>query len=101
MTTKANLVFRCESDTYFQGYATDMIKGKSQWFLEPIGGFCSKNNALDAFLRARTHLTEFVRDTDIDLRKHFTLRNNIENKDVSDIIVRLPAGMHRDIFVVK
>lgn len=69
------------NDSYFQGYATDTVKGKSQWFLEPLGRFGTKTAALDAFLRVRCHFTEFLANTDIDLRKHFTFRRQLEFVD--------------------
>ena len=72
-------------DSYYQGYSTDTLQGVAIWFLEPIGRFGSKEQALDAFLRARSYLTDFVRSTDIDLRRHFTFRRNLENMDLSEI----------------
>ena len=38
-----------EWDDYFIKYATDTIKGKAKWFLEPIGRFCTKEEAIEAF----------------------------------------------------
>ncbi len=72
-------------DRYFQAYATDTVKGNSQWFLEPIGRFKTKTAALAAFIRVRTHFSDFVASTEIDFRKHFTFRRNLEDVRVNDI----------------
>lgn len=83
------------NDNYFKEYATDTTKGRAQWFLEPIGRFCSKSDALEAFLRVRKHFTAYIKETDVDLRKHFTFRNNIEGKDESEIKVGDVRDLHQ------
>ncbi len=72
-------------DSYFSSYATDTTKGTARWFLQPIGRFCSKGEARQAFERVRENFINFVRDTDVDMRKHFTFRSYIEGKEVSEI----------------
>ena len=80
-------------DKHFQNYATDTVKGKSQWFLEPIGRFSTKTEAIVAFLRVRGYFIAFIETTEIDLRKHFTFRRNLELVAPNDIV----AGDVRDL----
>ena len=98
------------NDSYFQQYATDTTKGKAQWFLEPIGRFVSKDQALAAFIRTRSYLRQYVQETDIDLRKHFTFRRNIEHLaddqiemgDVRDLHQLLLTGIaHTDRHIAQ
>ena len=82
-------------DQYFKEYASDPTPGKAQWFLEPLGRFCSKEEAAYAFYRAREKLTEFVAQTDIDLRKQFTLRVPAENLEISEIKIGQVRDLHQ------
>ena len=72
-------------DSHYLAYSTDSVRGKAQWFLEPIGRFTSMEKALEAFLRTRSYFTDFVRSTDVDFRRHFTFRRNLENIELSEI----------------
>jgi hypothetical protein len=83
------------NDNYFQSYATDTVKGKSQWFLEPLGRFGTKTAALEAFLRVRHHFTEFLANTDIDLRKHFTFRRQLEFVDAHNFKLGDVRDLHQ------
>lgn len=81
-------------DGYYQEYATDTARNQlAQWYLEPIGRFGTKKKALEAFIRTRGYFIDFVKTTDIDLRKHFTFRRNIEHLNIED----LKTGDVRDL----
>ncbi len=64
-------------DAYFTSYATRGPPGKAQWFLEPIGRFCSPQEAIEAFQRARAGLRDFIEKTEVDLRQHVTFRKDL------------------------
>lgn len=84
-----------DNDQYYLNYATDPKAGKAQWFLEPIGRFCTKSDAIEAFTRARGHLTDFVRETDIDLRRHFTFRRQLYTIEKGDILKGDVRDLHQ------
>lgn len=56
-------------------YATDPEKAKAGWLLEPQGRWATGEAAVRQFLRSRSHLEAFVRETEADLRLHFTFRD--------------------------
>jgi hypothetical protein len=62
------------NDSLLLAYATDPTKGNAG-YLEPIGRFCSKDEARSAFIRIRKMILNIVSTTDEDLRQHFTFRN--------------------------
>ena len=82
-------------DSHFTNYSTDTTRSKAQWFLEPLGRFCSKENGEAAFYRARKELTLFVEKTEIDLRKQFTFRTPVEGKELSDIQIGQVRDLHQ------
>ena len=72
-------------DQLFRAYATDPEKAQAKWFLQPIGRFGHKRQAVDAFLRARDGLRDFVEATEVDLRLHFTFRNKAGEKPMPEL----------------
>ncbi len=82
-------------DGHFQKYATDPAKSQAKWFLHPIGRYCSKRQARNAFLRARDGLRDFVEATKIDLRKHFTFRNQAGDKPIEEIKIGDVRDLHQ------
>ncbi|MEK6155568.1 DinB family protein [Flavobacteriaceae bacterium 3-367] len=82
-------------DTFFTKYGTDPKPGKAQWFLEPLGRFCSINDGRSAFLRARQELTQLVETTPIDFRKQFTFRAPVEGKELKDIKIGQVRDLHQ------
>lgn len=82
-----------EWDDYFIKYATDTIKGKAKWFLEPIGRFCTKKEAIAAFNSARGNLTQLVKNAKEDFRKQFTFRAKI----AIDTLSKAKPGQVRDL----
>ncbi len=72
-------------DEEFLKYSTDTIPGKTSWYLEPIGKFCSKDKSEEAFLRTRDNLIRFVKDTDLDLRRFFTFRKYVDDGGLSEV----------------
>jgi hypothetical protein len=63
------------NDTAVLGYATDPERGQASWFLEPKGRWPDPRKALEAFSNSRHQLVDFVRNTKVDLREHFTFRS--------------------------
>ena len=49
----------------------------------------------NAFLRARGKLTEFVAQTEIDLRKQFTFRKPVEGIPVEELSIREVRDLHQ------
>lgn len=80
-------------DSYFINYATDTLKGKARWFLEPVGRFCTKENAIEAFNRARSNLTKYVAETAVDFRMQFTFRAMV----ALDTLANAKPGQVRDL----
>ncbi len=82
-------------DSYFTKYATDTIKGQANWFLQPKGKFTSKEAAESAFYLARGKLREYVESTQADLRKQFTFRSPMYEKDFSKLTIRDVRDLHQ------
>lgn len=96
--TPQHLEFRAITsgqDGFFTNYATDTSKGKSQWFLEPIGRFPNREMGVNAFLRARGGLKKFVEETEIDLRKQFTFRVPVEGASLNQIKIGQVRDLHQ------
>lgn len=71
------------NDSLLLAYATDPTKGFAG-YLEPIGRFCSKKDAITAFSRIRNMMLEIVKNTDEDLRLHFTFRSYADDGGLTD-----------------
>ncbi|MDN5204063.1 DinB family protein [Fulvivirgaceae bacterium BMA10] len=69
------------NDDKVLAYETDPTKGTSGWFVTPRGRWCSKEEAIQGFNRSRDHTIDFVGNTDIDLRLHFTFRDIPDEND--------------------
>lgn len=82
-------------DTFFSNYSTDTIHGKAQWFLEPLGRYCSLKDGQVAFFRARKELTKLVEETDIDFRKQFTFRVPVEEQEIKNINIGQVRDLHQ------
>ncbi|MGW9687022.1 DinB family protein [Flagellimonas sp. 2504JD1-5] len=82
-------------DSYFSEYSTDTLRSKAQWFLEPMGRYCSMKEGQDAFYKARKELELFVERTEIDLRKQFTFRSPVEGKNIEDIKIGQVRDLHQ------
>jgi len=82
-------------DTYFSDYSNDPRKGKAQWFLIPLGRFCSQEEGKAAFYKARMELTQLIKQTDIDFRKQFTFRTSVHGKEVSELKIGEVRDLHQ------
>ncbi|MEP1095095.1 MAG: DinB family protein [Cyclobacteriaceae bacterium] len=82
-------------DGHFTKYATDSIKGQANWFLQPKGKFSSKEAAEAAFFTARGKLIEYVEKTEADLRKQFTFRTPMYEKEVSEVKIGEVRDLHQ------
>ncbi|MGI9550820.1 MAG: DinB family protein [Aurantibacter sp.] len=82
-------------DFFFSKYSTDTLRGKAQWFLEPLGRYCSINDGQAAFYKARNELTRLVQQTEIDLRKQFTFRTPMAGKKIEDIKIGQVRDLHQ------
>ena len=82
-------------DDYFSHFASDTAQGVAQWFLEPLGRFPTREKGKEAFLRARSNLMKFVRETNVDLRKQFTFRVPVEGVKLSDIKIGEVRDLHQ------
>lgn len=86
-------------DETFSNYATDTLKRQAKSFLEPIGRFCSKTESIYAFKRARNLLVEFVENTQVDLRKHFSFSKPIGNKNINQIKTGEVFDLHQLLLI--
>jgi len=84
-----------DQDPQFTKYSTDPRKGKSQWFLIPLGRYCDKTKGEAAFYKARGELLKLVEDTDIDFRKQFTFRTPVEGKEISTLKIGQVRDLHQ------
>ena len=84
-----------DQDSHFIKYSTDPNKGKSQWFLVPLGRYCDKTMGESAFYKARGELLKLVEDTDIDFRKQFTFRTPVEGKDITALKIGQVRDLHQ------
>ncbi len=50
----------------------DRNRGTAPSYLEPLGRWCTKEDALNAYSRVRNALIRFVQTTDKDLRRYYT-----------------------------
>lgn len=82
-------------DAYFQAYATSPEKSQAKWFLQPLGRFAHWRQHQNGFLRARDGLRDFIEATEVDLRKHFTFRNNAGAKKTTDIKIGDVRDLHQ------
>ena len=82
-------------DSYFTKYTTDATPGQAQWFLEPLGQFSTWEEGENAFLRARDHLYDFVETTEVDLRRQFTFRTEVEGKSIDEISIGQVRDLHQ------
>ncbi len=84
-----------DGDEYFTKYATDTIKGQANWFLQPKGKFATKEATESAFYLARGKLREYVEATQADLRKQFTFRSPMYEKNLSELTIRDVRDLHQ------
>lgn len=84
-----------DQDAHFTKYSTDPTKGKSQWFLKPLGRYCDKAKGEAAFYKARGELLKLVKETNIDFRKQFTFRTPVEGKDISELKIGQVRDLHQ------
>ena len=82
-------------DSYFSDYATDPRPGISQPFLDPKDKYGTLERAWSAFYEARTALLHFTKDTQVDLRKQFTFRTEVQNKAIGELNIGEVRDLHQ------
>ena len=70
-----------ENEKLIREYATPTKKEDASWNVEPLGRWCSKEDALNQFAFSRDKFIEFVTKTEADLRRHFTFRSLPDPED--------------------
>lgn len=93
-------------DEAFLEYAipTDANSSKSRWYLEPQGRWCDKEKAIQAFLRVRNHIIEFIETTEKDFRRQMTpqgWRGGIEMRDLHQLMLVCVAHTDRHVKQIK
>lgn len=82
-------------DAYLQKHGNAEEKRQAKWYLQPIGRFSFQRQSVDAFLRARDGIRDWVEATDVDLRKHFTFRNHAGEKDIDELKIGDVMDLHQ------
>lgn len=96
-----------QNDPLVLAYETSPEKGIADWLVEPLGRWCNKISAIDEFNRNRNKMVEFVSNTDIDLRTHFTFRNIRDEtdfrrvRDLHQIILTTIAHTKRHLHQIR
>jgi len=77
--------------------------GRSPSYMEPLGRWCSKEDALSAYSRIRTALVDFVKTTDKDLRKIYTSsgRGPTTYRDLHQLLLISVAHTQRHLKQIK
>ena len=80
--------------------------GSSPSYMEPNGRWCSKKEAIDAYVRSRGRLIEYVNSTNSDLRKYYTSsgRGPTKYRDLHQLLLISVAHTmrhHKQILDVK
>lgn len=77
--------------------------GKSPAYLEPLGRWCSKADAMDAYSTIRNVLIEFVNSTATDLRKYYTTsgRGPTQFRDIHQLLLISIAHTQRHTIQIK
>ncbi|MEO1053287.1 MAG: DinB family protein [Bacteroidota bacterium] len=85
------------------GQVTTQNTGKSPWYLEPRGRWCSKRDAINAFLEGRNSLIKFVESTDKNLRMYVTPsgRGEAPMRDLHQLMLISIAHTDRHIVEIK
>lgn len=65
-------------------YVDDPEKVEAEWALQPMGYFVEQEVARSAFLNTRNKLIDYLRSTDLDLRRFFTFRNFLPDGGMSE-----------------
>lgn len=95
-------------EAQIMAYSTDPESGIAAWFLQPQGRWSSGQEAMRQFLRSREKLTDFIRNTDADLRLHFTFRDYYPSneglwaiRDLHQLILTTIAHTERHVNQIK
>ena len=72
MTSQEDSLFAKDEIILSYREITSQNTGKSPFYLEPLGRWCSKEEAVIGYSRVRKAMIEFVRSTDKDFRKFYT-----------------------------
>ncbi len=73
------------NDIKILNYESDTTKGEATWNVVPLGRWCSKNEAISQFNFSRDKFVEFVKNTNADLKQHFTFRTLADKTDYRNI----------------
>lgn len=82
---------------------TPQNTGEAPPYLEPLGRWCSKEDAVFAYSRVRKAMIEFVRSTDKDFRKLYTSsgRGPTAYRDLHQLLLISVAHTQRHLLQIK
>ena len=66
-------------------YESDTTKGNATWNVEPLGRWCSKEEAIAQFNISRNKFIEFISTTNANLKHHFTFRTLEDKSDYRNV----------------
>ncbi len=72
-------------DSIYAGYSSNPKKGKSGWYMDPIGRFSDLDAAFNALVRVRDHYSDFLEETESNLRVHFVFSDPRGNPVLEDL----------------
>jgi len=77
--------------------------GKSPRYLEPLGKWCKKQDAIEAYERIRGFLISFVESTDKDLRKYYTTsgRGSTKFRDLHQLLLISVSHTRRHLVQIQ
>ena len=82
---------------------TPQNTGKAPSYMEPLGRWCSKEDAVFAYSRVRLALIEFVKTTDKDFRKFYTRsgRGPTAYRDLHQLLLISTAHTQRHLLQIQ
>ncbi len=94
-----------EEDEGILSYGTVTLQnaGKAPPYLQPLGRWCSKQEALQAYMRTRRFLFTFVETTNKDLRKYYTTsgRGATAYRDLHQLLLISTAHTKRHLAQIQ
>ncbi|MEM7187625.1 MAG: DinB family protein [Bacteroidota bacterium] len=99
MSTQPDSLFATDEEIYSYKEITSKNTGKAPSYMEPLGRWCSKEDATSAYSRIRNAMIEFVNSSDSDLRRIYTSsgRGPTQYRDLHQLLLISVAHTQRHL----